>query len=139
MEEHPWRVSTLNPPGRDALRHFILPLRFHDLDGLTKGGFLIGTYGMEEYIAPFAQAFRSLPAEDFDTVLNDNGVVVREKKVNGVKWFYIANTTGESRKINILILPGTKNTRTGEVYKGNGPINLQPWDFIAFQGDYTLK
>jgi hypothetical protein len=139
MEEHPWRVSTLNPPGRDALRHFILPLRFHDLDGLTKGGFLIGTYGMEEYIAPFAQAFRSLPAEDFDTVLNDNGVVVREKKVNGVKWFYIANTTGESRKINILILPGTKNTRTGEVYKGNGSINLQPWDFIAFQGDYTLK
>jgi hypothetical protein len=139
MEEHPWRVSTLNPPGRDALRHFVLPLRFHDIDGMTKGGFLIGTYGMEEYIAPFAQAFRSLPAVEFDTKVNDNGVIIREKVIDGIKWFYIANTTGEKRIINIEFLRGTKNIVTGEDYENKRSLSLLPWDFIALKGDYILR
>ena len=121
MEEHPWRVSTLNPPGREALRHFALPLRFYDLDGMTKGGFLIGTYGMEEYLAPFAQAFRALPAVEFDTVSDKDGVVVRRKKVSGAEWAYAVNTTGEPKTVEMDLPSGGRRT-----------VSLAPWELVSF-------
>ena len=139
MEEHPWRVSTLNPPGRDSLRHFSLPLRFHDLDGMTKGGFLIGTYGMEEYLAPFAQAFRTLPAVEFDTVSETDGVVVRRKKVAGVEWMYAVNTTGDPRKVEVDLPSGAKNSVTGADVGGRRTLSLAPWELFSCRAGKTLK
>jgi hypothetical protein len=133
MEEHSWRVSTLNPPGREALRHFALPLRFHDLDGMTKGGFLIGTYGMEEYLAPFAQVFRALPAVQFDTVADLDGVVVRRKTLAGTEWVYAVNTTGEERTVTVDLPSGAKNAVTGATAGGRRAITLAPWELRAFK------
>ncbi len=133
MQEHPWRVSTLNPPGREALRHFVLPLRFHDLDGMTKGGFLIGTYGMEEYIAPFTQAFRALPAVEFDTVSDADGVVVRRKTVAGVEWAYVVNTTGEPRTASVELPAGMKDVVSGAEEGGRATIPLAPWELRAYR------
>ena len=121
MTEHNWRVATLNPPDRDALKHFVLPLRFNDLDGMTKGGFLIGTYGMEEFLVPFAQAFRSLPAVPFDTVSDKDGVVVRHKALNGVDWSYVVNTTGEPRTATVD-LPSV----------GRVTLSLEPWELKSY-------
>ncbi len=95
LTEQPWRVTTLNPSGVHALRHFVLPLRYGDVLGMSKGGFLIGTYGMEDVLLPFMREFRALPAVVFDDVKTSSemgDVRVRAKKVNGKAYFYIVNT-----------------------------------------------
>ena len=102
LNECSWRVSTLNPAGDNALRHYALPLRFHDSLGFTKGGFLIGTYGMESRLAAFAQAFRSLPP----VVLNDlpggtDVVKVRGGTWNGTDYVYVVNTGAEPVDIEL--------------------------------------
>lgn len=92
LKECVWRVSTINPAGVHALRHFVLPLRYGDVLGLSKGGFLIGTYGMEDQLVPFFQAFRALPGVVFDDVGGTDVVKLRQKEWNGRSWFYVVNT-----------------------------------------------
>jgi hypothetical protein len=93
LTEEPWRVTTLNPAGFYAMRPYVLPLRYHDILGITRGGFLVGTYGMEEFLIPFAKAFRALPAERFADVPGSTETVkVRELARGDKKWFYAVNT-----------------------------------------------
>ena len=93
FKEQTWRVSTLNPAGFHAMRHYVLPLRYQDLLGVTKGGFLIGSYGMEPYLVPFARAFRALPAKRFSD-LETASEVVKARKLDhgGSTYFYVVNT-----------------------------------------------
>ncbi|MBR1837525.1 MAG: hypothetical protein IJ783_09585, partial [Kiritimatiellae bacterium] len=93
LAEHTWRVSTLNPAGDNALAHFTRPLRFHDTLGLSKGGFLVGTYGMEERLAPFALAFRSLPPAVLPELPCSTDLVkVRGGEWGGTNYLYAVNT-----------------------------------------------
>ncbi len=93
FREQGWRVSTVNPAGFHAMRHYVLPLRYQDLLGVTKGGFLIGSYGMEPYLVPFARAFRALPAKRFSD-LETASEVVKARKLDhgGSTYFYVVNT-----------------------------------------------
>ena len=102
LKEHPWRVSTLNPTGFEAMRHYLMPLRYHDLQGITKGGFLIGTYGMERELANFAAAFRALPAERFlDVSGSTETVKIRSLTRDDAVWFYIANTSDRPATVEV--------------------------------------
>lgn len=104
FKEHPWRVSTINPAGFYAMKQYVLPLRYHDLLGMTRGGFLIGTYGLEQYLIPFAKAFRALPAKPFADLPGDSETLkVRTLIEDGKTWFYVVNTADHPQKISILI------------------------------------
>lgn len=96
LKETEWRVSTINPAGRNALRSFVAPLIHSDVLGLTKGGFLFGFYGEEEVLAPWAREFRKLPAVKLPTLRSatvQDPVLVRGGKVDGKTYVYLLNTS----------------------------------------------
>ncbi len=117
IRENSWRVTTLNPISYHAMRHYVLPLRYNDILGISKGGFLIGTYGMEEYLVPFSRAFRALPAKRFADVAGSTGTVkARTLDHDGKTWFYVVNTADTPATFSITpgspeitdLLTGTK-------------------------------
>ena len=134
FHESGWRVSTINPAGRHAMKHFVLPLRYHDLLAITKGGFLIGTHGMDEFLRPFAQAFRALPAQPFaDLDTHSETVVARVLELNGDTWFYIANTGDTPATVDLAISgDGVIDLVTGKALDGfrdnHGTLSLAPYD-----------
>ena len=136
LDEAFWRVTTLNPSGVHALRHFVEPFRYHDFLGVSKGGYLIGTYGMETCLAPFLQALRSLPAVEMDEVGRRGPVVVRQKDFRGASYFYVVNTDDKPATLKLTVPKGTIDRVTGESLavgsKGTVALPLEPYDFRSF-------
>ncbi len=137
LNECTWRVSTLNPGGFHALRHFVLPLRYGDVLGMSKGGFLIGTYGMEEMLVPFAQAFRALPAVVFDDAGGTETVKLRHKDFDGRSWFYIVNTDKTPVTVKLSVPRRTDDLATGERVGGllagtTLTLHLKPYELKSF-------
>lgn len=97
LRECTWRVTTINAGGIHALRSFVEPLRHRDVLGYSKGGYLIGTYGMEGPLRRFMKAFRSLPAVVMDDVDGDAFVKVRACTFKGKRYGYVVNTEGRER------------------------------------------
>ena len=104
-----WRVTTLNPSGFHALRDLVLPLRFGDVLGVTKGGYLIGTYGMEGPLRSFAAAFRQLPAVVMADVPDfaDETVKIRACMFRGRRYLYAVNTSDVPRTVRYAFPDGT--------------------------------
>ena len=104
-----WRVTTLNPSGFHALRDLVLPLRFGDVLGVTKGGYLIGTYGMEGPLRSFAAAFRQLPAVVMTDVPDfaDETVKIRACTFRGRRYLYAVNTSDVPRTVRYAFPDGT--------------------------------
>ena len=101
LKETSWRVSTLNPNPRYFLEHYILPLRYGDVLGYTKGGFLIGTAGVEEQLAGFSRAFRALPAARFSDITGSTQTTkARMLKTPEGTWFYAVNTGREAVSVS---------------------------------------
>ncbi len=134
LDECEWRVTTINPAGVHALRHFVLPLRYGDVLGLSKGGFLIGTYGMEDELVPFVQAFRALPGVVFDDVGGTDVVKVRQKDWNGRSWFYVVNTDMKPVTVTLDLPVGTVDLVSGEKMGGASPatFTLAPYQMRSF-------
>ena len=130
LKECPWRVTTINPSGR----------RYHDVLGLSKGGFLIGTYGTEDVLVPFIQAFRALPAVGFDDVAAEASsplVKVRHARFDGKEYFYAINTGDAPARVTLELLPGTEDLVTQErLVPGDVPqkvtLDLQAYELRAF-------
>lgn len=134
LKEHGWRVTTINPSGFHALRHYVAPLRYHDLLGVSKGGFLIGTYGMEAYLRPFAAAFRALPAVVFDDLAGSTEFVkVRTKLHNGRRWFYVVNTHHEPAEMALRLTAAATDLVSGEAAApGTLRLSLKPYELRSF-------
>ncbi len=137
LDETPWRVSTLNPGGFHALRHFVLPLRYGDVLGMSKGGFLIGTYGMEDVLVPFAQAFRALPAVVFDDVGGTDVVKLRQKDYDGKSWFYVVNTDMKPVTVTLTVPRRTHDLITservgGRFFAGKLTLQLKPYEMRSY-------
>lgn len=99
-------MTTLNPASYHAMRPYVMPLRYHDVLGFTRGGFLVGTYGMEEFLTPFARAFRALPAKRFADVPGSTETVkVRSLRHDGKLWFYAVNTDDQPAAISVVMDP----------------------------------
>ena len=139
LDECGWRVSTINPSGVHALRHFVEPFRHGDVLGLTKGGFLIGTYGMEAQLVPFAKAFRALPAvvmQDVET--HHPAVRVRACTFHGKSWFYVVNTDFRPASILLEMPKGAVDLVTGEKTGGffggaeTVRLDLAPYAFHSY-------
>jgi len=116
--DQPWRVSTINAAGEHALRPFAVPLFHHDVLTFTKGGFLIGTYGMENLLVPFMQAFRALPPVVMEDVKTEGCVRVRRIVRDGHVWFAVVNGDMHPGSIVLDLPPGTTDVVTGESLSG---------------------
>ena len=133
FKEVKWRVTTLNAPGPYAMEHYAVPMRFRDILGFTKGGYLVGTYGMEDYLVPFAQAFRALPAVNMET-LPGGGEFVRLRHVDydGRSWFYVVNTGVEPACVRVRFPEGSKDLVSDASCGGDSTINLGPYELRSF-------
>jgi len=143
LKECPWRVTTINPSGRHALKHYAVPFRYHDVLGLSKGGFLIGTYGTEDVLVPFIQAFRALPAVVFDDVggSSDSLVKVRQKEFGGKSYFYAINTSEKTASVTLKVPPGTEDLVTKARLAQDGSpqtvtLDLQAYELRSFAAPF---
>ncbi|MDO4858907.1 MAG: LamG domain-containing protein [Thermoguttaceae bacterium] len=138
LKEHTWRVSTLNPTEFYAMRHFVMPLRYCDVQGFNKGGFIPGTLGMEPVLTPFAQAFRALPAVRFTDVPGSTDEVKIRSYSNGERtWFYAVNTSEKEVVIRfpvkeegelIELVPNAEIS----VAAGTFEVKLKPYELKSF-------
>ncbi len=134
-----WRVSTLNPTGEHALESYAIPLARDDFRAFTKGGFLVGTIGIEPFVGRFAQAFRALPARRFTTLKRVAGpAVVRYAKTPKGLYFYLVNPTAKPQRVTLRLTGrprALENLATGRVERIEAgprrfdlaPYALQPW------------
>lgn len=135
LKEHPFRVGTINPSGRFALEQYAAQLRHTDLLGITKGGWMIGTYGMEDVLAPFAQAFRALPAKRMDDVPGTavGDVRVRSCEFDGRRYVYALNTGVTPATVSLDISSEATNLVSGERHpKGKLEIHLDAYELRSF-------
>ncbi len=131
LHELGWRVATINPMGDHALRAFVLPLRYHDVLGMSKGGFLVGTYGMEPRLASFARAYRSLPAVKMDEFFRSGAVVARKATFRGKTYGYVVNTDVEPATVDVSGLPvGATDCVTGKPVTNKQ--ELGPYEMVSF-------
>ena len=131
--ECPWRVSTVNPSGRDALRAYAVPLRFSDVLGLSKGGFLIGTYGTEDVLVPWMRAFRALPAVRMAEIGRIGDVVARQADFDGRSYFYVVNTGKDETTVKVTFPEGTKDLVSGEARSAvPADLKLAPYELRSF-------
>ena len=132
--ECPWRVSTVNPSGRDALRAYAVPLRFTDVLAMSKGGFLIGTYGTEDVLVPWMRAFRALPAVRMRDVAGfaDAFVRIRHADFGGKSYFYVVNTDARARPLSCEMPAGTVDLVSGRQQAGKVRLDLEPYELRAY-------
>lgn len=135
LEELGWRVGTINPGGRDALEQFAAQLRHTDLLGITKGGWMIDTYGMEDVLAPFAQAFRALPAKMMSDVPGaaTGDVRVRACEHEGRRYLYAVNTGAKSASVTLRLERPMADLVTGaRLPSGDAPLRLDAYELRSF-------
>lgn len=132
LTESKWRVSTINPAGRHALRQYAVPLRYTDVLGVSKGGFLVGTYGTEDVLVPWIQAFRSLPAVTMEEFFRKGDVVAREVDFKGRHYCSVCNTGEESATVSVPIPEGSVDTVTGERTGPETHLELRAYELRAF-------
>ncbi|MGN0852668.1 MAG: LamG-like jellyroll fold domain-containing protein [Kiritimatiellia bacterium] len=139
LKECSWRVTTLNPGGVHALRDFVIPLRHRDVLGFSKGGFLVGTYGMEEHLRRFARAFRALPAVPMQDVpgAGDELVRVRAAVHRGRTYVYAVNTDCRPRDVSWTFPADCRDLVSGELHSGPRTLSLRPYELRSFGAGRT--
>lgn len=138
LKETPWRVSTLNPTPLLFLQDYLAPLRFGDVQTITKGGFLVGTLGVEDELARFSRAFRALPAVPFAEVAAPGDVRVRAASHAGALYFYAANTGNTPATVHLRI--DGQPAAVAELGEGAAlapafAIPLPPYSLRSFRAD----
>ena len=134
LTEMGWRVGTINPAGRHSLRPFVAPLRFRDVLGMSKGGFLIGTYGMEDVLVPFMRAFRALPAvvmKDVPGGSVDGAVRMRSGEFGGRTYFYVVNAGECAATAEVVFPKDAVDLVTGRPAAG-GTLALEPYEMRSY-------
>ena len=132
LNECKWRVTTINPAGRNLLKHFAVPLRYNDVLCMSKGGFLIGTYGMEYLLVPWMQAFRALPAVKMAEVGRQGNAVVRQATFRGKSYFYVCNTDENAATLTLALPGGSTDLVSGRKAGGRVTLQLEPYELRAY-------
>lgn len=119
----------------NATHDIALPLRHRDVLGFSKGGYLIGTYGMETRLRRFIAVFRSLPAVPMQEVpgVGDEMVHVRDVEYEGRRYFYVVNTDFRARTFSLPWAGTSCDLVTGERFKDRLELTLEPYDLRSFK------
>ena len=131
-----WRVSALNGNSFNGLENHVFALNNLDALTITKGGFLVGTLGIEDKVGRFAKAFRALPAVKFDDVAGlADPVRVRQKVVDGSNFFYVLNRLPYPVEAELRL----DGAETIDLVSGESSsdsrlsLKLRPYDLRAFR------
>ena len=142
VDEMVWRASTLNPAGFHSLEPYVFALNYLDAASIIKGGYVIGSFGMDEELTTFSQAFQSLPAVKFDDVPNmADPVRVRQKVVDGKMYFYVLNCLPEAVEFSMKLNKASdvtdlvKNKQFNKVR--SLAFDLAPYDLRVFESTST--
>jgi hypothetical protein len=140
VKEVGWRVSTLNPNSFHSLEYYALALNNFDALDITKGGFVIGTLGIEQWVGRFAQAFRALPAVRFEDVKGmEDPVRVRQAVVDGRAYFYVLNCLPAPAEVSLdLALGAAVTDLVSQRPDGDGGklgIHLEPYELRSYVAD----
>lgn len=146
LRETGWRVSTLNPNANSFLEHYVMPLKYNDIMGFTKGGFLIGTCGVEEKLAEFAKAYRALPAKKFTDLPSPTETITsRTLNMSDGTWFYAVNTGRKPASVTFVFdrEPGSvSDLASGKELKTVGnklKVDLDVYQLRSFKVSKGLK
>lgn len=142
VDEMVWRASTLNPAGHHSLEPYVFALNHLDAVRIVKGGYVIGTWGMDRELIAFSSAFQSLPAVRFEEVPDmADPVRVRKKIVDGKTYFYVLNNLPEPVKFNLKLSQGVDVIDLVEIQKSHKvrslSFNLAPYDLRVFESPST--
>ena len=135
-QECAWRVSALNGNTVHGLENHVFALNNLDALTITKGGFLVGTLGIEDKLARFAKAYRALPAVKFDDVAGlADPVRVRQKVVDGANFFYVLNRLPYPVDVSLALAGGeASDLVSGETSSGGQlSLALRPYDLRSFR------
>jgi hypothetical protein len=131
-----WRVSALNGNSFNGLENHVFALNNLDAQTITKGGFLVGTFGIEDKIGRFAKAYRALPAVKFDDVAGlADPVRVRQKVVDGGNYFYVLNRLPYPVDAELRLDGAEAVDLVNGEKSSNGKLSLtlRPYDLRSFR------
>ena len=119
------------------MKYYAVPFLHNDIQGISCGGFLEGTYGMEDMMAAFAQAFRALPAVKVPTIAEKGKVVLRGARAEGRSWFYIVNAGERPASVEVAVPAKTVDLVTRKrIGAAEGmrrvAIRLEPYEFRSY-------
>jgi Concanavalin A-like lectin/glucanases superfamily len=139
--ETSWRCSAINNNTFYGLEKYVAALNNVDAVSITKGGFAIGTLGIEDWIGRFAKAYRTLPAVKFDNTKKlEDPVRVRQKVVDGRNYFYILNRLPVEVKFTLKL---SENTLVKDLVNGTDTrleeIILKPYGLRTFSAPVGVK
>ncbi|AGA76692.1 LamG-like jellyroll fold domain-containing protein [Echinicola vietnamensis] len=137
VSEMVWRASTLNATGFHSLEPYVIALNHLDAASIVKGGYVVGTFGMEKELSEFSKALQALPATKFEDIPSlADPVRVRKKVVDGKLYLYVLNTIPAPAEISLKLKePGElREPATNEVYAKSKTLNLKlkPYDLRVF-------
>ncbi len=135
-----WRVSTPVPAEPYALENYAEAMGEADVTVLTKGGFVVGTVGMELALGKWATAFRQLPAVPFTDVPGlDDPVRVRTCARADGDWCSVQNRLPYSLTVSLSVTgPGPAADLAGRrelrLKQGRIDLELAPYQLVALWG-----
>lgn len=135
-KECAWRVSALNGNTVHGLENHVFALNNLDALTITKGGFLVGTFGIEDKLARFAKAYRTLPAVKFEDIAGlADPVRVRQKVVDGANYVYVLNRLPYPVTVELALEGGAaEDLVSGETSTGGKLVlALRPYDLRSFR------
>lgn len=141
-----WRVSTLIPNSLHCMELHAWSLASADAMMFTKGGFVVGTIGMEDALGRFAQSLRALPAVKFADVPGlFDPVAVRQCRQGDRIYFYAVNRLSCPVEVRLDLagqVGAVTNLRTGKpvaaVAASHGKqsaVALGPYALESFSAD----
>jgi hypothetical protein len=137
QSEQGWRVSTPVPPAPYGLESYAAALGEADVMTVTKGGFVVGTVGLEDQLRPWATVFARLPAAAFADLpgLADPVRVRTLTRADG-HWAYAQNRLAEPLTVDLQIagtgpLTDLLTGRTLPVERGQARLEVPPYGLVA--------
>jgi len=128
--------------GRNFLEYYAHAVAAIDAKEITFGGLLIGTYGHEEELRQFSNAFTSLPSEKFETLAGNSDVVVLRRLEKGEDiYFYIVNTEPTDIEVSVafdeekavVLELGKENPREFKLSDYSLSCKLQSYELKAYR------
>jgi hypothetical protein len=144
VKEMVWRASTLNPAGFNSLEPYVFALHHLDATRIVKGGYVLGTLGMEQELEPFSRALGTLPAVRFEDVpAAVDPVRIRQRTFDQRHFFYVLNTLPEPVKAAVTLaetdsllepVSGTRHPASREL-----TLALAPYELRTFVSPSTTQ
>jgi hypothetical protein len=116
------RITAAYPPGPHFMEQYAHAVAELDACRITRGGLFLDKAHSEE-IEKFAQAYRVLPAEKFETIgRSTDPVAVRTLVKEGVRYLYLVNREYFPIDVELDIDPSTQLTK----------LTLEPYELKSF-------